>query len=258
MPMDNALDNFSNPEAIQSYVYALEDPRDKKIFYIGKGIGNRVFAHAKDALKERSKKNEKISLIREIIREELEVKSYIIKYGLSDEEAINYEAIIIETLNKFDHNLTNLVAGHHTEKLFLSTYAVEGMFGLEKIRSLPRNSVILYINDKNFKKGDSIAEIYDAAKQAWVISKDKIDLIEHVIVENKSVVIAMFKNIQWYKVEEGKWFKDKNKFKWGFKGMTFYDMHYMNKQLPPKPNMQTQRRYCLDGKFINGIDLASW
>ena len=40
--------------------------------------------------------------------------------------------------------------------------------------------------------------------------------------------------------------------------MIIYDMHYMNKQLPPKPNMQTQRRYCLDGKSINGIDLASW
>jgi len=257
MSMDNALDNFSNPEAIQSYVYALEDPRDKKIFYIGKGIGNRVFAHAKDALKERSKKTEKISLIREIIRKELEVKSYIIKYGLSDEEAINYEAIIIETL-KFDHKLTNRVAGHHTEKLFLSTYAVERMLGLEKIRSLPKNSVILYINDKNFKKGNSIAEIYEAAKQAWIINKEKLNLIEHVIVENKSVVIAMFKNIQWYKVEEGKWIKDKKKFKWGFKGKSFYDRQFMNKQLPPKPNMQTQRRYCLDGKSINDIDLASW
>ena len=27
------------------YIYALIDPRDDKVFYIGKGIGNRVFMH---------------------------------------------------------------------------------------------------------------------------------------------------------------------------------------------------------------------
>lgn len=29
------------------YVYALADPRDNKIFYIGKGINNRIFQHCK-------------------------------------------------------------------------------------------------------------------------------------------------------------------------------------------------------------------
>ena len=33
-------------EELKYYVYCLVDPRDRKIFYIGKGIGNRVFAHA--------------------------------------------------------------------------------------------------------------------------------------------------------------------------------------------------------------------
>lgn len=33
-------------EALAYYVYALVDPRDHKIFYIGKGKDNRVFQHA--------------------------------------------------------------------------------------------------------------------------------------------------------------------------------------------------------------------
>ena len=125
---------FSNPDAIQSYFYALEDPRDNKIFYIGKGSGNRVFEHAKDARKQNDASSEKLKLIKKIIKEGHDVKSYVIKYGFSDEEAISYEAVIIETLKKFGHDLTNVVAGHHTENLFLSTNEVEVKLGLKKIR----------------------------------------------------------------------------------------------------------------------------
>lgn len=37
-------------EKIKFYVYLLKDPRDKSIFYVGKGKGNRVFNHHEDAL----------------------------------------------------------------------------------------------------------------------------------------------------------------------------------------------------------------
>ena len=37
-------------EALRYYVYALVDPRDNRIFYIGKGRDNRVFQLAEAAL----------------------------------------------------------------------------------------------------------------------------------------------------------------------------------------------------------------
>ena len=40
---------FSNPEAIGSYVYTLSDPESNKLFYIGKGVGQRAFQHAEAA-----------------------------------------------------------------------------------------------------------------------------------------------------------------------------------------------------------------
>lgn len=42
------MDRFSN-EAISKmgyYVYRLVDPRNGQTFYVGKGKGNRIFAHA--------------------------------------------------------------------------------------------------------------------------------------------------------------------------------------------------------------------
>lgn len=33
-------------DQLQYYVYRLIDPRNGETFYVGKGIGNRVFAHA--------------------------------------------------------------------------------------------------------------------------------------------------------------------------------------------------------------------
>jgi hypothetical protein len=37
-------------ERIGWYVYALRDPRDGRLFYVGKGVGNRVFQHAQAEL----------------------------------------------------------------------------------------------------------------------------------------------------------------------------------------------------------------
>jgi hypothetical protein len=39
-------------EKIGYYVYVLIDPEVKRVFYVGKGTGNRIFAHLNAALHE--------------------------------------------------------------------------------------------------------------------------------------------------------------------------------------------------------------
>lgn len=41
-------------EGLKCYVYVLVDPRDNRIFYVGKGTGNRIYQHAQAALVEDS------------------------------------------------------------------------------------------------------------------------------------------------------------------------------------------------------------
>ena len=54
-------------EELKYYVYCLVDPRDRKIFYVGKGVGNRVFAHAYAELRSEGLVTDKLDKIREII-----------------------------------------------------------------------------------------------------------------------------------------------------------------------------------------------
>ena len=67
MSIINAF-NQQTIESLAYYVYALIDPRDNRIFYIGKGKGNRIFQHAKDALG-CNDQSLKLDIIRSILKE---------------------------------------------------------------------------------------------------------------------------------------------------------------------------------------------
>ena len=103
-------------EALQYYVYCLVDPRDNRIFYVGKGKGNRVFQHAKDSLNENDN-TLKLDIIRSILREGKQVNLYILRHNLTEETALILESTLIDllTYEKFNKTyiLANIVAGHH-------------------------------------------------------------------------------------------------------------------------------------------------
>jgi hypothetical protein len=81
-------------EKIMSYVYCLVDPIDNEIFYIGKGVGNRVFQHMYDAL-ETTNASDKLDQIRRIKEQGMMPKHYIICMHLTDKEARVLEATLM-------------------------------------------------------------------------------------------------------------------------------------------------------------------
>jgi hypothetical protein len=112
------MDKFSEKSLLalgEYYVYGLIDPRNKKIFYIGKGTGQRVFEHEKESLGNPDSEKLKLKTIAEINTTGLEVEKIIINCNLTESETFAAEAALINVFNYIDDiGLTNIVAGHRS------------------------------------------------------------------------------------------------------------------------------------------------
>ncbi|WP_025209085.1 LEM-3-like GIY-YIG domain-containing protein [Hippea sp. KM1] len=192
-------------EKIGYYVYVLVDPRSDKIFYIGKGKGNRIFAHVNGAL-ENETESDKIALIKEIINEGMEVQHYIVRHGIETEEiAFEIEATLIDllTCEKFKHlsQITNIIAGHKSWERGIKTVdELEALYSAEPLNEIKHNLLLININ-KTYKKEKSI---YEATRKSWRLSKKKVQLIDYVLAEYKGIVRAVFKPEKWLETEDGK------------------------------------------------------
>ena len=84
--------DISKAESKEYYVYRLIDPRTGHTFYVGKGTGDRVFQHAKAAIKFKSddEVSEKIAQINAIKNEGLEVIHIIHRFGMTKNDATNF------------------------------------------------------------------------------------------------------------------------------------------------------------------------
>ena len=82
---------------LKTYVYRLIDPRNGETFYVGKGQGNRVFAHIRDEKDlEDDELGNKLRRIREIRLAGLAVAHVIHRHGMDDETAFEVEAALMD------------------------------------------------------------------------------------------------------------------------------------------------------------------
>jgi len=232
------MNSFSQTtlEALGNYVYALIDPRNNKIFYVGKGIGNRVFAHVNCAMNE-DIENAKLDTIREIVNEKKAVKHYILRYKLTEREAFIVESAFIDFLTHSDFdfvaNITNIVAGHHQWDEGIKTVEeLELLYACKPLllKDIKHKIMSININRTYGLTTDFHPNIYESTRKSWVVSEDRIKEVDFVFSEYRSIVRAIFKPTKWLKTNDGK--------RWLFEGVEVTDKSitdlYLNKSVPPK------------------------
>jgi hypothetical protein len=89
------------------YTYELIDPRDNKVFYVGKGKGNRMLAHEKEAKK--GVVSPKCNKIREILKARKEVLKRQVAFFNEEQAAYDHETDMISAYGL--KNLTNIMPG---------------------------------------------------------------------------------------------------------------------------------------------------
>lgn len=201
-------DRFSEKSLIllgDYYVYGLVDPRNRQIFYIGKGTKNRVFEHEKESLSNPDSERLKVKRILEINAAGFDVEKVIINSGLTEEEAFAAEASLINAFNYISETrLTNVVAGHHSsEALSVEEFErINGAYELEE-KDIKHRILVIKIN-RLYQKGIDDKALYDAVRGVWRVSKERVKTIEYVFGVYNSLIVAVYRPSQWFVCKDAK------------------------------------------------------
>lgn len=189
----------STVEKLGYYVYLLSDPRSKKVFYVGKGCGNRINHHLLGALEKTSKETEKIKIIRAIQKAGEEVDLIILRHGLTEKEALEVECAAIDLIGI--NNLTNLIQGHHSiarGKMTLNDIKIE----YEAEEAVFEEPVILININKRYFPEMSEKEIYEVTRGHWKVGQ-RAKKIALGCAVYRGVIREVFEIDSWYPSTQG-------------------------------------------------------
>lgn len=174
---------------LKSYVYVYTDPRNGRPFYIGKGQGNRLFAHLDD-----TSETEKTNTISAIRKSGQEPQIDILRYGLTDAEAALVEASAIDLIGL--SLLANRVAGHH-EKSFarIGSREVIAMLSAKPVR-VQHKAILITIN-KLYRSDMTAEELYEATRGIWVVGPRR-EQAEYGMAVYQGIVREVYRIQKWH------------------------------------------------------------
>jgi len=182
-----------NPDIIEKlsyYVYLYINPIDNRIFYVGKGKGNRVFEHLKSNSETRV-----AQIVKEIQANGQNPLIEILAHGLPNEDtAYKIEAAVIDVIGV--DNLANAVRGWRS-----------GFYGRMDIKQL----VSLYHKERveidepailikliwSYHYGMSEAELYDGTRGVWKLSNRR-NSAKYAFAVYEGIVREVYEIQQWF------------------------------------------------------------
>ena len=228
-------------EKIGYYVYIYSDPDTRIPFYVGKGKGNRVFAHLND-----TSESDKTGKIEEIHKKGKEPLIELLVHGLSDEiTSYKVESAVIDLIGK--RNLTNMQSGFESKEYgrvnvadLQHRYEQEPLF----IENITDNIMMIRIN-KNYNSGLAPMELYDATRGHWVVNKARADKAKYALSIYQGMVLEIYEIA-------GSWLEA---------GSTFHPNWVVDEKSPAKDRYEFVGRIVKDevvrkryvGKTVSGL-----
>ncbi len=184
-------DSFSAGVAakLKTYVYRLIDPRNGETFYVGKGVGNRVFSHIRGSkVIAGDDLDNKLKRIHEIHLAGFEVAHVIHRHGMDDNTAFAVEAALIDAYP----GLTNIASGVGSDD-FGAMHALEI---IKRYTAQPaefrHRALLIGVNRSATEKS-----LYEATRYAWKINKVKAEQAEVVLATRHGEIVGAFIAHRW-------------------------------------------------------------
>jgi hypothetical protein len=192
-------------ENLNFYVYFLQDPRTSKVFYVGKGVENRVFDHV-NCLIDNNDITEKLDQIREIRNAGLDVKHFILRHGLTEQTAFEIEASLIDYIGM--DNLLNIQGGHYSSDYGLrTTNEITAMYEADELSTI--EPLILVNINKLYDRKMTSLELYNATRKSWVVGPRR-EKPRYAVATYRGLTREVYKIEKWYPIEIN------GKIRWGF------------------------------------------
>jgi hypothetical protein len=177
-------------EKLGYYVYLYVDPRDGKVFYIGKGKGERCLDHLFE-----DDDHPKVRRIREIFDAGLEPRIEILSHGMStSEEAYLVEAAAIDLIGLKE--LTNKVTGHNSLLYGRKSLKELEVFYCPMNADIPDPVVLIRINEL-YRNGMSAQELYDATRGVWILSLERARGAKYAFAVFEGIVKEVYEPELW-------------------------------------------------------------
>ena len=176
-------------QQLKHYVYRLIDPRNGETFYVGRGEGNRVFAHSRaEASLDTDPAGNKLSRIRAIRLAGLEVGHVIHRHGMDAATASEVEAALIDAYS----GLTNIAAGAgsgdygpmHASEILRRYAAAEAIFA--------HRALLI-----NVSRSASEFDLYEATRCAWRLNVARARQADVVLATVQGLIVGAFVAHEW-------------------------------------------------------------
>jgi hypothetical protein len=217
-------------DQLRYYVYRLIDPRNGETFYVGKGIGNRVFAHVKGELgSDADGLTDKLQRIRDVRVDGFEVGHVIHRHGMNEETAFEVEAALIDAYPE----ATNAVLGRASDErgLMHANQVIERYEAKEAV--FEHKAILINVNRSATEK-DSV---YEAVRYAWKIDPKKAVKAELILAVLQGLIIGVFVADKWLPAttENFPGISTDQPGRWGFVGYEAPEeiaKYYLRRRLP--------------------------